>query len=146
VWASVNYSLSAGSEIEFLRAAQGANGLALTGNEFNNTIVGSAGNDILDGGAGNDYLRGNGGSDTFKFLAGFGKDTITDFTAHAGAVGNRDLIDISKLGITAATFNSQVKISGGGNTLITVGAGNANTIFLSGVNSNAINMTDFKLA
>ena len=60
VFASVNYSLSAGQEIEFLRANAGATGLSLTGNEFDNRLVGGAGNDTLDGGHGNDLLAGQG--------------------------------------------------------------------------------------
>ena len=36
VMASVNYSLAAGSEIEFLRANAGATGLSLTGNALAN--------------------------------------------------------------------------------------------------------------
>ncbi len=100
VFASVNYSLSAGQEIEFLRANAGATGLSLTGNEFANRLVGSAGNDTLNGGGGTDSLGGMGGNDIFRFLAGFGQDTITDLTAHAGAAGNKDLLDISSLGVT----------------------------------------------
>ena len=104
VMASVNYSLTAGSEIEFLRANAGTTGLSLTGNALVNRLVGGVGNDTLDGGAGNDSLGGGAGNDVFRFLAGFGQDTITDFTAHAGAAGSKDLMDISGLGITAATF------------------------------------------
>ena len=119
--ASVNYSLTAGSEIEFLRANAGATGLSLTGNALVNRLVGGVGNDTLDGGAGNDSLGGGAGNDIFKFLAGFGQDTITDFTAHAGAAGNKDLMDISGLGITAATFAASVKIANGagGATMVT---------------------------
>ena len=36
VYASVNYALQAGQEVEALRANAGATGLILTGNEFNN--------------------------------------------------------------------------------------------------------------
>ena len=43
--------------------------------------MGGAGNDTLDGGAGNDTLAGGAGNDIFRFLAGFGQDTITDFAA-----------------------------------------------------------------
>ena len=42
-YASVSYALQAGQQIEFLRANAGATGLILTGNEFNNTVVGGAG-------------------------------------------------------------------------------------------------------
>ena len=59
----------------------GTTGLSLTGNALANRLVGGAGNDTLDGGAGNDTLGGGAGNDVFKFLAGFGQDTITDFTA-----------------------------------------------------------------
>ena len=38
VYASVNYALQAGQEVEALRANAGATGLILTGNEFNNTL------------------------------------------------------------------------------------------------------------
>ena len=121
VMASVNYSLTAGSEIEFLRANAGATGLSLTGNALVNRLVGGVGNDTLNGGAGNDSLGGGAGNDVFKFMAGFGQDTITDFTAHAGAAGSKDLMDISGLGITAATFAANVHMAngGGGSTLVT---------------------------
>ena len=63
VYASVNYALQAGQEVESLRANAGATGLTLTGNEFNNTLVGGSGNDTLNGGGGNDTLNGLAGAD-----------------------------------------------------------------------------------
>ena len=147
VFASVNYSLSAGQEIEFLRANAGATGLSLTGNEFANRLVGSAGNDTLNGGGGTDSLGGMGGNDIFRFLAGFGQDTITDLTAHAGAAGNKDLLDISSLGVTAGTFAASVKIAAGagGTTMVSFG-GSTNSIRLLNEAPASINITDFKLA
>lgn len=65
VFASVNYALAAGQEVEFLRATRAAIGLTLTGNELDNTLVGTAGADTLVGGLGHD-----------KFHAGIGDDTI----------------------------------------------------------------------
>ena len=44
-------------------------------------LYGGAGNDTLFGGAGNDFLYGGLGTNTFKFAAGWGKDTIEDWTA-----------------------------------------------------------------
>jgi Ca2+-binding RTX toxin-like protein len=136
VMASVNYALTAGSEIEFLRANAGASGLSLTGNALVNRLVGGAGNDSLGGGAGNDV---------FKFLAGFGQDTITDFAA--GPAGSQDLIDISGLGITAATFAANVHIAngGGGSTMVSFG-GSANSIRLLNVAPANFDVTDCKLA
>jgi len=167
VFASVSYSLSAGTEIEFLRASVATvNGVtpgvtlatndAIVGDTYLHRIVGGAGNDTLIGGTGTDFFMGTAGAgpntsasnDVYKFLANFGKDTIGDFTTHAGLAANKDLIDITALGITAATFNSQVKIAGapGGSTLLTIGGGNLNTITLTGVNQNNISIVDFKLA
>ena len=106
------------------------------------------GNDVLVGGAGNDKMTGGAGNDLFQFSAGFGADNITDFIAHAGAAASKDLIDVSGLGITSATFAASVTIGGGTNALITILGGGAagGTILLSGVNQSAINATDFKFA
>ncbi len=141
VFASVGYALPAGSEIEFLRGNTGATGLTLTGNEFANTIMGTTGDDIITGGAGNDTMSGGGGNDVFKFLAGFGNDFITDFDANP--LGGQDLLDISGLGITAATFAASVFIGGGPNALVTIGS---DAIRLHGVDQATLDMTDFKLA
>ena len=141
VFARVNYALAVGSEIEFLRANAGATGLVLTGNEFANAIIGGAGNDTITGGAGNDSLTGGLGNDVFAFQAGFGNDIIADFDANPA--GGQDLLDISGLGITAASFAGSVAVSGGANALITIGT---NSIRLHGVNQAAIDVTDFKFA
>ena len=66
VYASANYALQAGQEVEALRANAGATGLILTGNEFNNLLVGLTGNDTLNGGLGNDTLNGGAGNDTLN--------------------------------------------------------------------------------
>jgi Ca2+-binding RTX toxin-like protein len=147
VMASVNYSLTAGSEIEFLRANAGTTGLSLTGNALVNRLVGGVGNDTLNGGAGNDSLGGGAGNDVFRFMAGFGQDTITDFTAHAGVAGSKDLMDISGLGITAATFAANVHMAngGGGSTLVTF-TGVTDSIRLLNAGVASIDQTDFKLA
>src|SRR5262249_25772852 len=65
----VDYTLTAGQEIEALSAASSTatTALHLTGNEFANTITGNAGDNWLNGGGGNDILYGLGGSDQFVF-------------------------------------------------------------------------------
>lgn len=72
VYASVSYTLGAGEEIEYLRAFAVATGLVLTGNEFNNEIIGGVGNDTLEGEGGNDTLKGGVGPDTL--IGGLGDD------------------------------------------------------------------------
>lgn len=82
VHASVNHTLTAGQEIEILRAVSDS-GLILTGNELDNRIFGAAGDDDLDGGAGNDWIYGRAGNDTIRtsgaganVRGGAGDDTI----------------------------------------------------------------------
>lgn len=71
VYASASYQLGAGEEIEYLRAFA-AIGLELTGNEFDNEIIGGVGNDTLEGEGGNDTLKGGAGPDTM--IGGSGDD------------------------------------------------------------------------
>ncbi|MXO49184.1 heme peroxidase [Erythrobacter vulgaris] len=73
VYSSVNYVLTAGSEVEIM-FARGADDLSLTGNEFGNTLWGNSGANILDGGSGNDELRGLAGDDTL--FGGVGDDVL----------------------------------------------------------------------
>jgi len=86
VYASVSWSMAAGQEIEYLRAhgAGAVSGVALSGNELANRLVGDDGNDVLNGGGGNDLLVGGGGSDIFLFDTAPGPDNvdrISDFGA-----------------------------------------------------------------
>jgi Ca2+-binding RTX toxin-like protein len=101
VASSSNYILAAGVEVETMGTAN-ADSMAtlhLTGNEFGQSIYGSAGvnwlsggggadylvglggDDILWGGGGDDNLAGGAGSDIFTFLYGEGVDTILDFVS-----------------------------------------------------------------
>lgn len=96
VFASVNYTLATGAEIEFLYANAGANGLTLTGNEFNNRIYGGAGADTLLGGAGNDVLYGGAGND--RMVGGAGIDVLV------GQAGN-DTFVLQHLQIDRDYFN-----------------------------------------
>ncbi len=87
ILATLGYTIGAGQQIEFLRADAGATGLALTGNELANTIVGGTGNDTLTGGGAGDVLTGGGGSNIYVLTAltdsgmtTTPRDTITDFS------------------------------------------------------------------
>ncbi|CAN5567064.1 hypothetical protein BH11PSE7_BH11PSE7_33800 [soil metagenome] len=50
----------------------------LDGRSGNDYLEGGSGNDTLIGGVGNDTLVGGTGSDTYRFLAAFGKDKLSD--------------------------------------------------------------------
>ncbi|MCY1289789.1 hypothetical protein D9M68_483310 [compost metagenome] len=84
------------------------------------------------------------GDDIFVFsAAGFGADRILGFDAIA--TGGQDRLDISALGITAATFAGNVQINDvGSDTLINIGA---DSIRLVGVtDATSVNSGDFILA
>ncbi|MNI09180.1 Endo-1,3-1,4-beta-glycanase ExsH [compost metagenome] len=141
VWTSLaSYTLDANVENLFFG---GGGNFAGSGNGLANTIVGGAGNDVLTGGGGNDVMSGGvAGNDTFVFAAaGFGNDQIFGFGANP--VG-QDLLNITALGITSATFAANVTITANGaDTVVGIGA---DTIQLVGVNSAAVDQTDFILA
>jgi Ca2+-binding RTX toxin-like protein len=91
VYAVVNWTMTAGQEIESLRAygAGATSGISLTGNEFDNSLIGGSGNDTLNGGAGNDTLNGGAGNDTFVFNSALDPsnvDTVADFNPGADAI------------------------------------------------------------
>ncbi len=86
VKASVSYVLNAGAEVETLRTTndKSKTNINLTGNEFDQEIVGNAGANRLDGKGGIDSLFGGAGKDSFIFSSAIGGgsvDTIEDFNA-----------------------------------------------------------------
>ncbi|MNT70401.1 hypothetical protein D3C72_2087850 [compost metagenome] len=87
-------------------------------------------------------MSGGFGNDTFVFAAaGFGNDTILNFGANPAG---QDLLNITALGINSATFAANVTITANGaDTVVGIGA---DTIHLVGVNSAAVDQTDFILA
>jgi len=141
ILASVDHTLGATSQIEFLQAAAGAPGLDLSGNGLANAITGGDGDDVIAGGGGADLLQGGLGADIFALLALAdskvalaGRDTIGDFSALAGdLVGLAGLDANTGLGgdqafafIGAAAFSGAGQVRAevvGGNTII---SGNVN--------------------
>ena len=112
---------------------------AYDGKAGNDIINGGGGNDTLKGGAGNDTLTGGTGNDVFVYNAGFGQDTITDFTAGAGAgdvIEFHDNIFANFAAVTAAASTV------GSNTVITVDA--SNSIVLQNVAVANLNQDDFR--
>jgi Ca2+-binding RTX toxin-like protein len=114
----------------------------LNGGDGDDVLDGGAHGDVLNGGAGNDLLIGGSGSDFFVFDPSFGDDTIVGFDASPG--GGQDLLDISALGITAATFAASVSITqSGANTVVTIGD---SSITLIGVAPATLTEDDFILS
>ena len=127
--------------------AGNGNGLAniITGGSGNDTINAGGGNDTINAGAGNDILNGGAGNDIFVFNPGFGHDTINGFDANPA--NGQDLLDISGLGITAATFASEMAITDlGSDTLVQIGDDSILLIGVTGTGANTIGYQDFILA
>jgi Ca2+-binding RTX toxin-like protein len=126
----------------------------LTGNTLANVLTGGAGNDTLRGldgadrligGLGNDTLDGGLGNDVFVFnAAGFGIDSVIGFDADP--LGGQDLLDLTGLGVSAATFASRVHVTDLGASLQVVVDGGG-TFVLQGVGDPAVlTSADFLLA
>ncbi|QCI12535.1 heme peroxidase [Pseudomonas putida] len=115
----------------------------LQGGNGNDFLNGAAGNDSVTGGAGNDTLVASDGNDIFLFGAGFGVDQVVGFDANPA--GGQDRLDVSGLGITAATFAARVSITDvGADTLVSIGA--ADSIRLVGVaDATTVTVADFIL-
>ena len=89
-------------------------------------------------------MNGGTGNDTFVFATGFGNDTISGFDANP--TGGQDLLDISGLGITAATFAANVTITDlGANMQVTIGTDTITLMGVNGVGANTITIDDFRL-
>lgn len=140
VKASVSYALSAGSEIEVLSTTndRGKGAINLTGNEFDQAIVGNNGANVIEGKAGADTMTGGGGSDTFVLsaaaLAGPGHvDAITDY-------GKGDIVDLTQVLNVAAGTNvvtgGFVRVTTSGLIQVDVDGRGDHWVTLSTVNGN----------
>lgn len=137
-----------GDSFEFKNNAIGGDDV-LNGGAGNDELYGDAektssgsqgGDDVLDGGSGDDILTGGSGDDTFVFAAGFGYDTITDFTAGAAT---EDVIEFDAI----AEFSSYADVlehavDDGTDTTITLDIDNS--IVLTNVLVSELSVDDFR--
>lgn len=92
----------------------GAGNDALVGGDGNDALVGGDGNDLLIGRAGDDQLSGGTGVNTFLFRAGFGKDTIADYTGE-------DILDLNGLGFASASAAKAAMVQVDNDVVLNVG-------------------------
>ncbi|MBF9235025.1 calcium-binding protein [Microvirga alba] len=128
-----SFTLSRDMSVEILKAGSAA-GLALTGNNLVNTIIGGAGNDTLDGGGGADVLEGGAGNDTY--IIGNASVTVKE---EAGEAGGYDTAIVSKSITLAEIANVEAleaaEIAGAaGNIDLTGDGGNNRLVGNSGNN------------
>ena len=150
VYASVSYTLAAGSEVETLNGTDGwpdvpdAHGQRVRqhrdGAAGNDTLFGGAGNDRLNGGAGADAMSGGTGNDTYIVdnagdvvteAAGEGTDTVNTNLGSYTLGANVENLNFTGAGNFAGTGNTlaNVIVGGAGNdTLDDGGVGGADTL------------------
>ena len=137
---SVSYTLggSAGYGIENIELTLSSD-INITAGNIDNTITGNAGANVITGGGGDDTITGGSGNDRFVFAAGFGNDTITDFTMGNGSV---DTLDFSSYGYSYySEIQNNISFADvNGNAVLTLGS---DTLTLTGVSSADLHMDDF---
>jgi VCBS repeat-containing protein len=94
-------------------------------------LYGGNGDDILYGGMGNDVVTGNNGKDIFALAPEDGIDTITDFVDGQDKIGLYNGLTYGSLTISATNLGAEIAY------------GNSILAYLSGINANVINSTDF---
>ena len=105
IFASVDYRLQAGAEVELITTNfnAGTAGIDIIGNEFAQAIYGNAGDNQLAGGGGGDVMVGLGGNDFF--FVSDARDTIYE-TRRRLAHPTRVFASVSYTGWTAAPRSS----------------------------------------
>ena len=153
VYAVASYALTAGTEVELLSAIDPGAAVAinLTGNEYGNTLIGTAGANVLIGGGGNDALAGLGGNDIYRVEdggdivfegVGGGFDavyvTLSSYTLNAGAevelVSAIDPTSTAAFSLTGNAFGNTLIGNAGANVLIGGGGNDA----LAGLGGNDV--------
>jgi serralysin len=135
IYASTNYILAAGEEIETLGSPNtlGVGILYLTGNEFNNNLLGNNGDNTLNSGAGYDRLHGYLGDDKFIVdsagdrvyeTVGGGNDQVyasVSYTLTAGqeieSLNTTNSALAGAINLTGNEFNNNLFGNNGANTL-----------------------------
>ncbi|WP_426954226.1 beta strand repeat-containing protein [Muricoccus radiodurans] len=157
VYTAVDFTLTAGQEIEFLTALAGSPGLALTGNEFHNRLTGAGGADTLAGGASGDVYYVN-TSDTVIEAAGGGSDIVyaaSDFSLGAGQEIEFLIANAGSTGLalTGNELSNQLwggagadtLAGGGGDDLYYIGAGDGVQEAAGGGNDTLFSSVNFTL-
>ena len=115
-----------------------ASGITGIGNDLANWITARDGDDTLDGAGGADWLTGGAGADEFRFSAGGGRDTITDF----GDGGDVLRLDGTEIDSFADLIENAVEMDGDTAVLL----GDTDSVMLLGVSVENLSAEDFVFA
>jgi Ca2+-binding RTX toxin-like protein len=132
-----SYTLNAGSEVEIVSAIDTAANVTfnLTGNEYGNTLIGTAGsntliggggNDILVGGAGHDYYRVEDAGDAVLEYAGGGYDAV--YVAGLSAYTLQEGYEIELLSVIDPSATNAVNLTGNSLSNTLYGGAGANVL------------------
>jgi Ca2+-binding RTX toxin-like protein len=134
VASSTSYALNAGAEVEILSTINGGNNaaIALTGNEFGQTIIGNAGDNFLYGGGGADILDGGAGNDVIIVDAddqvieavGGGNDLVASSTSYALNAG----AEVETLSTVNGGNNAALNLTGNAFGQLIIGNAGANVL------------------
>lgn len=152
IWTTATFVLpdSEYAEFEFL-GARGKADIALTGNDYDNTLGGNSGNNRLRGqggedtfysGAGNDRLTGGGGVDTFVFRKGDDHDTITDFV---GDGAEQDIVDLHFLK-DFKTFGEVIDVASNTAAGVVLDLGKGDSLTIAGMTRDDLEAKHFEFA
>lgn len=152
IQSSVSYVLSPNSEIEVLRTTndRGKTAINLTGNDFDQMIVGNAAANVLEGKGGADQLWGGTGNDRFVLnnsavtkadgsqvdhIMDYAKGDVVDVTQVLAVAAGVNVISGGYLRVTTGGL-IQVDLDGGANNWVTLstinGSGSVSVRYLSG--------------
>jgi Ca2+-binding RTX toxin-like protein len=137
VYSSVSYALGSATRVEIMSTISHAatDAINLTGNSFNQEIIGNAGANIIDGGGGTDVLQGLGGNDIYLVrqgneviyeFAGGGTDEARAAVSYRLGTGSH----VEKLSTIDASQTTAINLTG--NNLVQEITGNAGANTLDG--------------
>jgi Ca2+-binding RTX toxin-like protein len=133
VYASVSYTLRAGTAVQTLAAASGrTDPIVLRGNEYGNRIVGGSGNDVLDGGGGRDRLEGGAGNDTYVV------DVANDIVVESAGNGTDTVLALTSFALTAANSIENMRVHPSLTTGITLTGNALDQRFIGGVGDDTL--------
>ena len=140
---SASYALAAGSEIEVLRTTNdhGKTAINLTGNDFDQAIIGNSGANVLEGKGGADQLWGGAGNDRFVLSNNAMTKPDGSQVDHIMDYAKGDVVDVTQVLAVAPGIDvisgGYLRVTTGGLILVDPDGGGNDWVTLSTINGSA---------